>query len=540
MYTVTIFSNRLYLDENVITEDIDIMLENNIVEFRRIFYGVYNLCFLSIIDKDRYNKILEGTTLFKYVSRKYGTNVYYTNTLIRLVEGKVKEQVELQKQYIEDIEAKIATKTNSLKCKQKELADLRKMEERIIKHRRKLKEGKKSKLTAVKGLGFLKIDSNNVITVYDKGIEKEITLGELEYNYIFPKIRKCRNLIGKYKHKIDNYNIKLNKCKKLKRCIFGSKSFMREYNKGLHTKEEFLHNKYKSYQIGGRCDLYHGNRAITPIYNEGTDSFNFDIWLLDNSVIQLTNVRFPYFKEELIKIMEYPKDKGGKPICFGIHKKKDKSGRFYYQIRAVFDIECTYDDINYDKSTGVVAIDFNLGHIDMTELDSNGNLLTTKTLYYDMTNKSSLNEISLRKVLGEIGKYAEKVYKPIIIEDLDFTSLKHKCNTDKTQQRSLNRYIHSMPISKYSSIVESFKIKYKVDVETVNPDFTSIIGELKYTKPCKLSTHIAASMVIGRRGMNIIDYPTDTQLNKLREQKPLSTYKSNWALWSALNKLETA
>ena len=67
-----------------------------------------------------------------------------------------------------------------------------------------------------------------------------------------------------------------------------------------------------------------------------------------------------------------------------------------------FDIESVIPEINQDKSTGIVAIDFNYGHLDMTELDVKGNLLNYKTIYYDLHFNSKQNELSLRKADAEM------------------------------------------------------------------------------------------------------------------------------------------
>ena len=47
---------------------------NNIVEYDRILFAVYNLCLLKEIDKEKYNKILGTSTLFLYVKYKYELN----------------------------------------------------------------------------------------------------------------------------------------------------------------------------------------------------------------------------------------------------------------------------------------------------------------------------------------------------------------------------------------------------------------------------------------------------------------------------------
>ena len=69
-------------------------------------------------------------------------------------------------------------------------------------------------------------------------------------------------------------------------------------------------------------------------------------------------------------------------------------------------------------------------------------------------------------------------------------------------------------------------------INEVKPNFTSIIGKLKYSNNMKLNTHISASYVIGGRAMNFKEKPLSSQnlllINVIN--------KSEWAKWSYLNK----
>ena len=542
MYKITTYSNRLYLDEDIIDEGLDIELENNIVEYDRILFAVYNLCLLKEIDKEKYNKILGTSTLFLYVKYKYELNTYYANSIIRIAQGKVKAQKKLQKLYIKNTKEKISTKESAIKKKETFLDRLCKMEERIIKYREMLKKNPdKAKLTPVKGLTFIKVNNNGVILVKDKGNWKECLLGELEYRYILPKIREQKNLIGKYKHRLHNLNKKLDKLQTIRPIIFGTKVFMKEYSNGKHTKLQFLQHKYKSYEISGRCDFPNGNRMIYPEYDTETNTLKFTLTLINNKVIYLNNISFRYRQDELIEVMSKSNgNNDGIAINCRITKHNLPTNRSYYQIATTFDIERTKPYINYNTSTGIIAMDFNLGHIDMTELDGKGNLVNYKTYYYELSNKSYINEISIRKALDDIGVYARSKGKVLACEDLDLVDLKSEFNSDKTKQIVLNRYINSFPYSRFENIVDSLKIKYELDIIKVNPAYTSIIGELKYVKDKKLNTHISASYVIGRRALGFKDYPKISQFKQLLDKEPIKDYTKDWSLWAKLYKLKTA
>ena len=542
MYKVTTKSNRLYLDENSINVNIDTILSNNIVEFNLILYSVYNTYFLKYEDEEKYNKLLSEKSFHMYIKDKFDLNTYYTNSIVRLVEAKFKAQVELQKLYIDETQEKINAKQGTLDKTKKYLKNLQELEDRITEYRTIRKTNPKAALINVRGLKYIKIKHNKIYVKINKEWI-EYGLGKFEYTYLLPEIRKQKHLIGSYKHRINNLEIKLEKFKKLKRIIFGTKKFMQDYNKGKYTKLEFLRHKYQRYEISGRCDFLNGNRMIMPEYNKNTNTLRFRITTLHNKIFYIDDVVFPYRQDELVETMKaytgMINGKGsGTAISCGI-RRCFNNNRVYYQIDTVFDVEKLIIDINYDKSNGIVALDFNLGHVDMTELDGKGNLVNHKTLYYELNKNSKQNEISLRKVLDIVGQYAKDRHKIIVVEDLDLTKLKTKMNSDKKDQKILNKYIHSFPYSRYENIVDNLKIKYHLDIIKVNPAFTSIIGALKYANYKKLNMHISASYVIGRRALGFSDYPTINQYKKLINKQPLNKYKSNWSMWSTLNKLKT-
>lgn len=75
-------------------------------------------------------------------------------------------------------------------------------------------------------------------------------------------------------------------------------------------------------------------------------------------------------------------------------------------------------------------------------------------------------------------------------------------------------------------------VKHSIDVIKVKPNFTSIIGKLKYSNNMKLNTHISASYVIGRRAMKFKEKPLSSQNLLLT----IIINKSEWAKWSYLSK----
>lgn len=110
IYKITTKSNRIYTDEDNITDDVAHLLENNIVEFNMILYSAYNLFFLKYTDIDKFKKIIGDKSPHMYIKTKFGLNTYYANSIVRIAEGKIKAQKELQQQYIDNTIEKIKAK----------------------------------------------------------------------------------------------------------------------------------------------------------------------------------------------------------------------------------------------------------------------------------------------------------------------------------------------------------------------------------------------------------------------------------------------
>ena len=85
--------------------------------------------------------------------------------------------------------------------------------------------------------------------------------------------------------------------------------------------------------------------------------------------------------------------------------------------------------------------------------------------------------------------------KPIVIEDLDFSQKKAQENNTAIQART----IHSFAYTLISQMLISRAWRYGIEVEKVNPAYTSVIGQVKFKDRYGLSVHDAAAACIARR-----------------------------------------
>jgi len=168
----------------------------------------------------------------------------------------------------------------------------------------------------------------------------------------------------------------------------------------------------------------------------------------------------------------------------------------------MFTLKHTIEDCLTRSSNGVFGIDFNKGFISVTETDKQGNMIQTYNLDYRFgSGNKTKNDLEI--VIGKVVKEALEKGKDVVVEKLDFKVKKSEIISKKNKK--YNDMLSSLPYSIYGSIIKSKCAKNKVYLHQVNPAWTSYIGNIKYVTPRKMNIHTAASFVIARRGMNLID-----------------------------------
>ena len=259
-----------------------------------------------------------------------------------------------------------------------------------------------------------------------------------------------------------------------------------------------MDKKYKEFLIPGNANADFGNRVFktTPL---GNGTFNIEITFA-NDKVHVLNVKFPYMNEEFRQVLKQNMNRTvNTPIAYGIVKKKDSLGRYYYQIRVTFNLGSSKEYMNESVETGCIGCDFNAGHIDWSEIDEHGNLLDRGSIKYKLDGTSKENEESLRNTLIQLCKIVVSKKKILIVEDIDLKSVRRKSTY---RDKKLNRVIHLIPYARYLQMISYLGYKHDFLVRKVHPADTSKIGQIKYQDRMKLPSHIAASFVIARRGMH--------------------------------------
>ena len=206
---------------------------------------------------------------------------------------------------------------------------------------------------------------------------------------------------------------------------------------------------------------------------------------------------FSYLDDEVRTLLQ-DRDR---PVSYRI---KMRGNKVYLQ--AMLEIGPDEHPIVTTMCDGAIGLDFNAGHIDLSETDKHGNLVFMKQyrLYEHGGGNKAKNE--MRQVVAEIGQYALSKGKSIVKEDLSFIRKKSKTIKAKTPfGRKYNKMIHTLDYSRFESTVKNMAVRQGIDLIEVNPAYTSKIAKQKYCSMRKIPIHNGAAYVIARRGQGCKD-----------------------------------
>ena len=302
-------------------------------------------------------------------------------------------------------------------------------------------------------------------------------------------------------------------------CFGGRKLFRKQFaleENGYSThdewKAEWQQARASEIFLLGSKDETGGNQSCTASFNED-GSLTLRLRLPDALVPQfgkyylIPNVCFSYggahiaaslrhcmLRQELFRAKNPSYRLYGKAITWRF--KKDAKG---WRIFATTDIELPKPITSHQK--GVVAVDINSDHLAVVELDRFGNPVHRFTL------PLSLYRLTTDQTRAQIGDaasvliaYCARQQKPLVVEDLDFQKKKSQLREfSASHARMLSAFA-------YKSILTHLKARGElvgVEVQSVNPAYTSLIGRVKFADRYGLSIHHAAALSIGRRYLGV-------------------------------------
>jgi IS605 OrfB family transposase len=266
--------------------------------------------------------------------------------------------------------------------------------------------------------------------------------------------------------------------------IFGGKRSWRDLQRGKITKEEWQRKRNNQlYSCGDRAKK--GNPNIRVVGDE--------LWVNDPSKRSLWIKGKVWFPDKFYLELD----------CYDARLIWNKDG----SLRVVLTWEYEPCPIRTrTKEFGVVGIDTNPDGFGLARTNGDGNLVEhryigSQRLAFASTSK---RDHDIRMLAIEVVDYALEHETPIVIEDLDFGKRKKK------KGKRFNRMAHNFPHQKMLEAVKSRAVREGVEIIEVSAAYTSILGLLKYADMYSLNRHIAAALVIARRGMGIQERQTFT------------------------------
>lgn len=440
----------------------------------------YDECFYNVKTGKGFQKILK---------KMFSTNDYMPLSVIRNVKAIIKSTIELQGFHRKRVTKEYNNVEKKYKQTQKQYNRFHKVLDSLI----SISKGKNVKLYSFTGCGFSYTKDNTCIVD-----GKEMNLYLFEETYIKRKLKELKHrlkmLLWKMKRKkqeIENY-----KKHPKQICFGGSKLFKAQFTKEeyIHDhqkwKEEYDYQRNKQISIMGRRQGKYGNNLFKYEIESNTMMYRGI-----KEIIYLP-IQFHYQKELLEEKVKLKHDTPGKAIFYKLEHHRD-----YFIIKAV--LELPEKETTTTKDDGVVGIDINIDHIALTVTNKHGNIVDTQKVKYELKGKTSKQRIwIIREVAKEVVSICEKYQKTLIIENLNFI---HKKQQMKYKNKVINRILSSFAYNQMIEVIEARAYRHSVEVERVNPAYTSKIGKQKYQKPKGMSIHLAASYVIGRRGMGFVD-----------------------------------
>lgn len=156
--------------------------------------------------------------------------------------------------------------------------------------------------------------------------------------------------------------------------------------------------------------------------------------------------------------------------------------------------------ITHSKN-GVIGVDINSDHLAVVETDRFGNPIAKHTFPLSLHNKNKHQTVALiGNTCKQIIDLCVTAQKPLAIEELDFQKKKA---TLREKHRAHARMLSSFAYASILTHLKSRGASQGVQVCSVNPAYTSLMGRTNYAERYGLSIHHAAALCIGRRNLGL-------------------------------------
>jgi IS605 OrfB family transposase len=331
---------------------------------------------------------------------------------------------------------------------------------------------------------------------------------------------------------------------KVRLCFGSRKLFRAQFNltgNGYESHEQWKEEwgKERSNQffvIGSKDETAGCQGCVASVAEDGSISLSLRLpnALADKAKhVVIMGLRFGYGHQEII-------------TAIGRNLSKDKtdwqaiSYRFLRDAkgwRVFVTVDIPEVEVISRKDTGVIGVDINADHLAATETDRFGNpvkFFSIPCITYGKT--AEQRQAVIGDLVKQVIAFTAEKRKPIVIEQLDFRKKKAAMRKDCPRYA---RMLLSLAYAQIQTILRARAFDAGIEVLEVNPAYTSVIGQYKFSGRYGMSRHQAAALAIGRRSSGL----GEKLPRQLHVTLPLSVRNRGrhvWSKWAAVSRRDQA
>ncbi len=182
-----------------------------------------------------------------------------------------------------------------------------------------------------------------------------------------------------------------------------------------------------------------------------------------------------------------------------------------------------------DRAYGCVGIDMNPGSIGWAYVDTEGNLKAKGQIPLEMGLPSGKQQATIVNACLSLVNLAICFQCPIVCEQLDFSDKKERLGE---RGRKYARMLSSWAYSEFYKQLSAIFANRGIELITVNPAYSSVIGLVKYMKMYGLASDEAAALVIARRAIRL----SERLPSAITAYFEVNSEKHVWYWYNQLNK----
>ena len=418
-----------------------------------------------------------------------------------------------------------------------------------------INELKETELTG-KSIKLKELEIKLIILLNDKKDYKNsidgMKMNDKNFKAVVKKYKNTKSQIHNTKRKIQEITFKISKIKSdmkkdITRICFGSKElFKKQYNleengfkNHMEWKTKWLESRSNQFMCLGSSDESFGNQNCQ--YDKEN---NLTIRVADKfkdvygEYIKIPNVLFKYGQDKIDYCKDgyevFTKSANLQKYCNGAMTHRFNRNEIGWYLNTT--VEVKDKEVVTDDRVGAMVVDFNVNFTQICFIDRFGNPLDELAIKYSMYGKTSDQiDAMLGDMSVDICNLACCYKIPVYIEDLKLEDIKKY--PDKNTK--YNRMIGTFPYKGFRESLEARCRKTGVEIQAVNPGYTSIIGQFKFMKQYGLSSHGSAACIIARRGMGLKTEKISKKYKDMLKitRSKINLNKDNYKLWMQISSI---